>query len=420
VDPRPKVRREVDAGRAGHGGPSHCFNCNRDGHFRASCNNPPCYNCRKYGHRAMSCLTKKGLNLKICGFGMPGQAFYSITVPGEADDKIPKTFPGLLTIKEGIATKGVIDMELKHLFKGKTRWMIKKIDEDSFLLDFPTAKLRDQLTKFKGFEFAIAYIKAKVEPIDMEKDVVSILEETWVNATGFPRKAKKIEVTIEIAHKVGDPVEVNDTLLRFEGKVRVKVLCKDAMKIDGNTLVYINGQGHLLKWSSEKLLEYKKQHTQEFKESNSDQDDDDLGEGDDKEDDLEPSGSHDSGFARLGRVQEEEERRKNMRGSSNKFQNVDIEAMDFEQSQAGSGRGQECLVSKKKSFDEEMVDVEAALDREKEEMKKIDEKFEAKAQRLAQVIVIQQTSHSLAISGVEKGNKIMMAQKQSSRVKDRV
>jgi hypothetical protein len=48
------------------------------------------------------------------------------------------TFPSLLTIKEGVATEWVIDLELKHLLKGKTGWTIKKIDEDSFILDFPT------------------------------------------------------------------------------------------------------------------------------------------------------------------------------------------------------------------------------------------------------------------------------------------
>jgi hypothetical protein len=182
MDPWPKVRREVDDGRVGHGGPSHCFNCNRDGHFQASCTNPPpppfWYNYTKDGHRAMSCPSKKGLNLRICGYGILGQAFYSISVPDDEDDKLPKTFPGLLTIKEGVATEGVIDLELKHLFKGKSSWTIKKIDADSFLLDFPTAELRDQLTKFKGFEFATTYIKAKVEPTEMKKEAVNILEET--------------------------------------------------------------------------------------------------------------------------------------------------------------------------------------------------------------------------------------------------
>jgi hypothetical protein len=97
--------------------------------------------------------------------------------------------------------------------------------------------LRDQLTKFKDFEFATAYIKAKVEPIEMEKEAISILEETWVNATGFPRKAKKSEVIKEIAHMVGDPIEVDDNILRSKARVRVKVLCKDAMKVDRNTLL---------------------------------------------------------------------------------------------------------------------------------------------------------------------------------------
>jgi hypothetical protein len=246
--------------------------------------------------------------------------------------------------------------------------------------------LRDQLTKFKCFEFATTYIKAKVEPTEMEKEAVNILEETWVNATGFPRKAKKFEVIKEIAHMVGDPIEMDDNLLRSEGKVSIKVLCKDAMKVDRNTLLYINGQGHMLNWSSEELEEYKKQHPHEFKESSSHNDEEDFEEEEDKGE--ESSGSHDSGFARLGREQEEEEKRKNMGKASGKPQNDDIKAMDFEQSQSGAGVDQECQGGKKKTFDEEMIDADVVLEREMEEMKKIDEKFDEKTQKLAQMMCI--------------------------------
>jgi hypothetical protein len=97
----------------------------------------------------------------------------------------------LLTIKEGVATEGVIDAELKHLFKGRSSWTIKKLNEDEFILHFPSDDLRNELTKFKGFEFVTAIIKAKVEPFEMEKEAVSVLEETWVKASAFPRKAKK-------------------------------------------------------------------------------------------------------------------------------------------------------------------------------------------------------------------------------------
>jgi hypothetical protein len=89
--------------------------------------------------------------------------------------------------------------------------------------------------------------------IEVEKEVVSVLEETWDKATGFPKKAKKVEIIKEIAHLVGDPIEVGDKLLKDEGKTRVTVLCRDATEIKGTTLLYINGQGHLLRWYSEKL-----------------------------------------------------------------------------------------------------------------------------------------------------------------------
>jgi hypothetical protein len=51
-----------------------------------------------------------------------------------------------------------------------------------------------------------------VVPTEVEKEVVSVLEETWVKAKGFPKKAKNVEVIKEIAHLVGDPVEIS-----FEG-----------------------------------------------------------------------------------------------------------------------------------------------------------------------------------------------------------
>jgi hypothetical protein len=39
----------------------------------------------------------------------------------------------------------------------------------------------------------------------------------------------------------------------MRGAIRVKVLCKDALKIKGNTLVFINKQDYLIRWKSEKL-----------------------------------------------------------------------------------------------------------------------------------------------------------------------
>jgi hypothetical protein len=130
--------------------------------------------------------------------------------------------------------------------------------EDEFVLHFPYEELRNELTKFKGFEFATSIIKAKVVPIEMEKEAVSLFEETWVKATGFPQKAKRAEVIKEISHLVGDPQEVDEGSLGEGGVVRVRVMCKDALKVAGSTMVYINKQGHWIKWISEKMEEQRK------------------------------------------------------------------------------------------------------------------------------------------------------------------
>jgi hypothetical protein len=51
---------------------------------------------------------------------IPAHAFYSIQIQENDMNNEPKTYPSLLTIKEGVVNKDVIDAELKHLFKGKS------------------------------------------------------------------------------------------------------------------------------------------------------------------------------------------------------------------------------------------------------------------------------------------------------------
>jgi benzoyl-CoA reductase/2-hydroxyglutaryl-CoA dehydratase subunit BcrC/BadD/HgdB len=74
-------------------------------------------------------------------------------------------------------------------------------------------------------------------------------------------------------------------------------------------------------------------------------------------------------------------------------------------------------VHKKKSFDEEMIDADVALEKEKDKMKRLDENFEEKTQRLAQMARMQQST--LSLPGMEKGTKFVMVDKQSSRLTDK-
>jgi hypothetical protein len=66
-----------------------CYNCNMVGHLRKNCSNPPyCYCCKKSSHRSTVCPEKRGL--RLCGYGILGQGFYSIRVPVDKETKKEK------------------------------------------------------------------------------------------------------------------------------------------------------------------------------------------------------------------------------------------------------------------------------------------------------------------------------------------
>jgi hypothetical protein len=78
----------------------------------------------------------------------------------------------------------------------------------------------------------------------------------------------------------------------------------------------------------------------------------------------------------LGREQEEEEKKKRLMEkaarSSQSDELEEVEIMDFDIPQAETEMGQETQNEMKKNFDEEMIEVDSALEKEKEEMKKVD------------------------------------------------
>ena len=93
-----------------------CYNCHQYGHHKSQCTNPSyCYNCKLSSHIAPKCPSAKvNKGLKLCGFGMPGQLFYSMTIPVEQAE-VDKSIRAIVTVLEGRGTRFRIDTELKYL-----------------------------------------------------------------------------------------------------------------------------------------------------------------------------------------------------------------------------------------------------------------------------------------------------------------
>jgi hypothetical protein len=219
-----------------------CYNCNMVGHLRRNCLNPPyCYCCKKFGHRSTVCLEKRGL--RLCGYGILGQGFYSIRVPVDKETKKREVL-GVMNIMSGLAFAEIIERELKHLFREVPRWTIKQMDSERYLIKFPTEEIRYQVAKFKSFEFETANVKAKVTPTDMSADAEDKLEIVWIKVHKFPPFARKEDIVMEIAYLVGDPIEVDLSTLNREGPISIKQSCRAPHKIGGETKVFFNGEGY--------------------------------------------------------------------------------------------------------------------------------------------------------------------------------
>jgi hypothetical protein len=75
---------------------------------------------------AVDCKTLSLKKLQMYGFGIPGQGFYSFSIPEAKAKEAAAT--GLITILEGEATEERLDKELKHLVKEDWDFKVRKMD----------------------------------------------------------------------------------------------------------------------------------------------------------------------------------------------------------------------------------------------------------------------------------------------------
>jgi hypothetical protein len=263
-----KQREEAWEARGGRGKTPQtrtdlCFNCNLTGHLRKDCSNPPyCYCCKRPGHRSSTCPEKKGL--KLYGFGIPGQGFYNFHLPNDREVK-KKEVLGFLQINYGQASPAIIERELNHLYPEVKKWAVKQLHEEGrYLITFPNEEIRNQMAKFKSFEFETANIKAKVIPTQMSAGADGKLDVVWIRAYNIPPIARKVETVMEIANLAGDPEEVDVNTLEGEGPIRIRLACRDASQIRGETQVYFNGDSHRIRWEVIEGVQEKSKSTSKF------------------------------------------------------------------------------------------------------------------------------------------------------------
>lgn len=195
-----------------------CFRCLENGHHQSNYNNKPvCYKCKQKGHMAMDYRFSK--KLKICGFGIPGQGFYSIDIPKVRVKANQAT--GFITILVGEANEEKIDMELKNLVRGDWDFRVRKSHMQECMVVFPDKNTLSMFAKLSGFEMPLFGLKGKNEVANVDSEASTILHTVWIKISNIPGMAKEVESMREIVNLVVEPIVVDEVSLIKPGPVRV-------------------------------------------------------------------------------------------------------------------------------------------------------------------------------------------------------
>ena len=149
MQPQQTFRRPgQDQAQEGNSNPNSgmlCYNCHQSGHHRSQCPNPSfCYGCKQTGHISSKCPNAKAnKGLKLCGFGMPGQLFYSLNIMEEKrveSVEAGKQLRAIVTVTEGRGTRFRISEELNYLVGSEIDWQVKRMSTNEFMITVPSVQ----------------------------------------------------------------------------------------------------------------------------------------------------------------------------------------------------------------------------------------------------------------------------------------
>ena len=184
--------------------------------------------------------------MHMYGFGIPGQGFHSLKLPGLTKRKVTE-FVGLIQIKSEIASAERLEEELQHLIGKSWQWKVKQFSDSDYLAAFPNKQILDTFSRSKGIELALYNILATVSHSNLDLVASLVLQNGWVLLYNVPDPAKNVEAITLIAELVGEVLVVDEVSLIKNGPVRVKLQARDISKLSGFVDIFIEGVGYEIK-----------------------------------------------------------------------------------------------------------------------------------------------------------------------------
>ncbi|CAL5087727.1 unnamed protein product [Urochloa decumbens] len=197
---------------------------------------------------AMDCALSQCRKLKMYGFGVHGQGFYSIEIPDKSN---AEKFGALVVIQDGIANEERVAKELQHLIKAEWDFEVKQIAKGEYRASFPDQASIDTYSKLTGLKLPLFGITVQIINSNVDPAATAVLQTAWVKVYGIPGYAKEEDIVKEITSLVGEPIKVDEFSLVRDEPVRVRINCRDPAKVKGAVEIFFNGVGHEIRFIAE-------------------------------------------------------------------------------------------------------------------------------------------------------------------------
>jgi hypothetical protein len=191
----------------------------------------------------------KASELKMFGFAIPDQGFYNINIPGEGGFQKASA---IIQVLQGDASEKKVEEGLENLINNRWDWQVKQVDDKEYTAIFPDKNSLETFSKISEILMSIHGLKIKIFNSNLDPNASEILQSTWVKVCGLPSIALKEEVILKVATLAREPIVVDELSLIRSGQVRVKVNCRDPLKLRGFVRIFFNKVGYPIRFVLEK------------------------------------------------------------------------------------------------------------------------------------------------------------------------